>query len=61
MYEKVDANYYKKLYGYSKEFLDDTKALWEPDLGRCLSYQEAADIADNFVNLEMLLRQPNVE
>ena len=54
---EADKPYYKKLYGYSKDFLEETKALWEPKLCRALSYQEAADIADCFVNLEMFLRQ----
>jgi len=53
--QNADVNF-KSIYGFSKEFLDETKAIWEPLYKRELSYQEAADIANNWINLEMRLR-----
>lgn len=53
---ELDREHFKLIYGFSKEYLDETKALWEPYFNKTINYQEAADLANNIIDLEMYLR-----
>lgn len=43
--------------GFPEDFLDDTKKVWEPILSKELSAEEAREIAENLIGLELYLRE----
>lgn len=43
--------------GFSDDFLEYTKEVWKPILGAELSTEEAREIAENLIGLELYLRE----
>lgn len=52
-----DREQFKLNYGFSQEFLDETKNLWEPFCNKELSYEEASELANNIINVELFLQE----
>lgn len=47
----------QEVFTFSKKFLDKTRKVFEPYYKRPLSDEECTEIANNVINLELLLRE----
>jgi hypothetical protein len=47
----------QEAFTFSKEFLNKTRKIFEPYYKRSLSDEECTEIANNVINLELLLRE----
>lgn len=50
-------NYDSGANGFSDDFLEYAKDVWKPILGAELSTEEAREIAENLIGLELYLRE----
>lgn len=54
---KANKDFFIAQNGFSKEFLQKTKTLFEPIIGKELSQEECREIAENLIGLELYLRK----